>query len=363
MQWPSGIHATYPGNIILAATTQCPLSDGTQAFIGLEVQATKSAQSGKYVQGQCGRIMAISPELQVQWPSGIHATYPGNIILGHTISVGTANVWFNQGAKSGHPPLPFIQEYLQHNPLDVLLFQETKDVAIEKLQGYQVIYNEGRRKYEQIGCILKSDSLWEVVSSEKYETKLAFTTRWNMTTTFRLKMDHSVQCTVGNVHLCGGDGDEKEHHKDTNLEHLCQTKTEMLDAMISAGTDIIAGDFNSDRTNKNAEFLRSRQWSDPQIQIWNHAPNKRLDQAGFTLVPNDQPTSNKGGIPDMIWYRPHRISPTQSGNIPMLFSGKEAFSDHDGLCASFRVVRDSVPFAMLPTTACGEAGGTGGQGK
>jgi hypothetical protein len=250
-------------------------------------------------------------------------------------------VWFNQGARVGQPPLQAINAFLQNIPLDVLLFQETKDVDIETLPGYQVIYNEGYREHEKMGCILKSNSPWQLTSWHRHETRLAKSGifRRSMITRFRLKADHSVQCSIGNVHLCGGEVDERFAQAETNLEHLRQTKNEALDAMISAGVDIIAGDFNSDRTNSNIGFLRSRRWTDPQIQIWNHAPNERLQEAGFALVPNDKATSSKGGIPDMIWHLPHRTRPVaaHSGAISMLQGGREWASDHDGLYARFHV--------------------------
>ena len=159
-----------------------------------------------------------------------------------TISVGSANVWFNQGARVGQPPLQAINAFLQNIPLDVLLFQETKDVDIETLSGYQVIYNEGYREHEKMGCILKSNSPWQLTSWHRHETRLAKSGifRRSMITRFRLKADHSVQCSIGNVHLCGGEVDERFAQAETNLEHLRQTKNEALDAMISAGVDIIA---------------------------------------------------------------------------------------------------------------------------
>jgi hypothetical protein len=345
--------ATISGNLELA--------DGTQAYVGLEVIAKASARSGNYAQGERGRIVATAPELKVQWPRGLHSTYPKNIIAAPSaveaaqqtcaaISVGTANVWFNQGSvatRSGGP-LQAIRAFLETIPLDVLLFQESKDVDIGSLPGYQVVYNEGclqrsgeYREHEKMGCILKSSSPWEVALCSPYETQLAKSgiVRRNRNTQFRLKADHSVRCSVANVHLCGGEVDERFAQQETNLERLRWTKNEMLEALISAGADIIAGDFNSDRTNSNADFLRGRVWTDAQIQIWNHAPNERLTQAGYTLVPNGKPTSAFGGIPDMMWHLPHRTRPvsSHSGKIAMLRDGRAWASDHDGLYALFQV--------------------------
>lgn len=172
---------------------------------------------------------------------------------------------------------------------------------------------------------------------------------------FYFKDDPDIKINIANVHLCGGSLDEEmKDITEITQNALGTLKTSELQKIVDpkkGRADIILGDFNSDVHHfltgnpnpKQKKFLKSRQWSDEQITVWNKSPFIFLKNTeAFDHITPETQTSSHGTTPDTIWYNNKKVEFTDiQGVIDMNAQATEKderFSDHNGIFAVFQVL-------------------------
>ena len=156
---------------------------------------------------------------------------------------------------------------------------------------------------------------------------------------FTLQNKFGEKIKIGVVHLCGGRFDEAKHSTLT-VTDIKKLKTKVLKEMVEKyGADIILGDFNSDKTNSNIDYLvSSKGFNYDTAKAWNDTPYEYLESQGYDYIKNTQATSAFGGIPDMIWFKKSKLTDKQNFQLidmNALDDEKKQFSDHNGLYAEF----------------------------
>lgn len=237
---------------------------------------------------------------------------------------------------------------------DLICFQESlksSDSKLNKINEKFILFTEIGNDTELIQIWKNKDSKWVDTNIIEFNTDTFIPMIPNCKTKRTMpliSLKHNISkehIKIGVVHLCGGGPDEKYHGTERMIlkeKRLKNIKIKILEDMVSNNADIILGDFNSDLTNTNIDFLTTHGFTLKEANIWNNSPFEYLKEHNYTNVENNNPTSFYGGIPDMIWYNSRFNNKKVDHDIIKLHTkrtGKEKYdekihgSDHNGLYA------------------------------
>jgi hypothetical protein len=189
------------------------------------------------------------------------------------------------------------------------------------------------KKYSN-SILIRSDNIKNISNSysKMLTTTNEFPKRCSSSILYRSRI------SITNVHLSGGKFDDKKYQ----LANKINLRNNQINEVI--GSDIIAGDFNS---NPSEEFFpvshpvyKSLE-TDLERQAFRHyfvSGHKPLFDAGYIPVPINTNTDIFGGNPDAVYYNPDRLELLDVKVIEFL----PDLTDHNGIYCKFYIKNNNA---------------------